>query len=586
MRAKVVVCCGARADGGDTEITRNRIHVARLPGDDYNTLTQGIYATGPSKRYGVFGRATLDISDSITFTAEALYNYRKSSQLFAPFPLDIRGSNGFRISADQAYNPFGTANGVPLANALAFSGSTFRIQRVPIEVGNRDNVQTVETWRIAAGLEGDLQLAGSWKWDAFFSWSKNSADFDAYNQINLENVYRGLHSPALCAATAGCVPLNIFGTITPQMADYMRYNAHDENGASQYDFTFNLSRDLFALPAGQVGFAAGYEYRKESAYDRPDLFAATPSAILPLVSGAQQNPTTAQSRDPTTGSYDLHEVYGEINVPLLADKPGFYSLDVDAAARYSHYSTVGGKLTTKVGVAWRPIEDILVRGTFSEGFRAPSILELYQGARQTNFQGTDPCNGGGAGLVGCAGVPTTYNQSQFNAGLIAGLVAGNQNLKPETATTWSAGVALTPGHFTFTVDWFKINVDDAIAAQTASQILTTLPALTTLKGLRLTLRMGSEGYVSVTLSRSLNQWYREPSMKCRSKPSRPAICSRQGIACALTLPAATFRTSTSTPTRIGWTRPRFRKLQTSLSIAVLSIPQAFTSLSYEASKPC
>lgn len=449
----------------------NDFHVARLPGDDYNTLTQGIFATGPSKRYGVFGRATLDISDSITFTAEALYNYRKSSQLFAPFPLDIRGSNGFRISADQAYNPFGTANGVPLANALAFSGSTFRIQRVPIEVGNRDNVQTVETWRLAAGLEGDLQLAGSWKWDAFFSWSKNSADFDAYNQINLENVYRGLHSPALCAATAGCVPLDIFGTITPQMADYMRYNAHDENGASQYDFTFNLSRDLFALPAGQVGFAAGYEYRKESAYDRPDLFAATPSAILPLVSGAQQNPTTAQSRDPTTGSYDLHEVYGEINVPLLADKPGFYSLDVDAAARYSHYSTVGGKLTTKVGVAWRPIEDILVRGTFSEGFRAPSILELYQGARQTNFQGTDPCNGGGAGLVGCTGVPTTYNQSQFNAGLIAGLVAGNRNLKPETATTWSAGVAITPGDFTFTVDWFKIKVDDAIAAQTASQIL-------------------------------------------------------------------------------------------------------------------
>lgn len=451
----------------------NDFHLARLPGDDYNTQTQGIYATGPSKRYGFFGRVSYDVTDSITFTTEALYNYRKSSQLFSPFPLDIRGSNGFRISADQAYNPFGTANGVPTANALAFSGNTFRIQRVPTEVGNRDNMQTVETWRLAAGLEGDLELAGNWKWDAFFSWSKNTADFNASNQINLENVYLGLHSPALCAATAGCVPLNAFGTITPQMADYMRYNAHDENGASQYDFTLNLSRELFALPAGPVGFAAGYEYRKESAYDRPDLFAATPSALLPLVNGAKQNPTTAQSRDPTTGSYDLHEVYGEINVPLLADKPGFYSLDIDAAARYSHYSTVGGKLTTKVGVAWRPIEDMLVRGTFSEGFRAPSILELYQGARQTNFQGTDPCNGGGSGLVGCAGVPAAYNQSQFNAGLIAGLVAGNQNLNPETATTWSAGVALTPGDFTFTVDWFKINVNDAIAAQTASQILTS-----------------------------------------------------------------------------------------------------------------
>lgn len=461
-----VTTIGAGAAADDS------FHVARLPGDDYNTMAQGIYATGPSKRLGLFGRAEYELSDNVTARFEALYNYRRSSQLFAPFPLDIRGSNGFRISADQAFNPFGTANGVPVANALAFSGSTFRIQRVPIEVGNRDNVQTVRTWRIGAGLEGSLDLAGEWRWDAFFSWSRNTADFDALNQINLESVYRGLHSPALCTASPGCVPLDIFGTITPQMADYIRYNAHDENGASQYDFTVNLSRDLIDLPAGPIGFAMGYEYRKESAFDRPDLFAATPSAILPLVGGVAQNPTSAQSRDATSGAYDLHEGYAEINVPLLADKPLFHSLDIDAAARYSHYSTVGGKLTTKVGIAWRPIEDILVRSTYSQGFRAPSILELYQGARQTNFQGIDPCNGGGAGLSGCSGVPATYNQSQFNAGLIAGLVAGNEKLKPETATTWSAGLALTPGKFTITADWFQINVKDAIAAQTATQILT------------------------------------------------------------------------------------------------------------------
>lgn len=460
-----VTTIGAGAGADDS------FHLARLPGDDYNTQAQGIYATGPSKRYGFFARAEYELSDSITARVEGLYNYRKSSQLFAPFPLDIRGSRGFSISSDQAFNPFGTANGVPLANSLAFSGNTFRIQRVPIEVGNRDNVQTVETWRIAAGLEGTAQLAGEWKWDAFFSYSKNTAEFDAFNQINLESVYRALLSPAACAAAAGCTPLNIFGAITPQMADYIRYDAHDENGASQYDFSVNASRTLFDLPAGPVGFAMGYEYRKESAFDRPDAFAATLSTVLPLVSGAQQNPTTAQSRDPTTGSYDLHEGYAEINVPLLADKPGFYSLDVDAAARYSHYSTVGGKLTTKFGLAYRPIEDILLRGTYSQGFRAPSILELFQGARQTNFQGIDPCNGGGAGLTGCTGVPTTYNQSQFNSGLIAGVVAGNQNLEPETATTWSAGLAFTPGDFTFTVDWFKIKVNDAIAAQSATQIL-------------------------------------------------------------------------------------------------------------------
>jgi iron complex outermembrane recepter protein len=452
----------------------NAFRVARLPADDYNTMAQGIYAIGPSERYGAFARATLHIAEGIEGRLEGLYNFRRSSQLFSPFGLDIRGSNGFSISRDQAFNPFGTANGVPLANALAFSGNTFRIQRVAEEVGNRDNVQEVQTYRVAAGLDGGLQFLGDWRWETFVSYSHNSATFDAFNQINLENVYRALHSPAACAAAPGCVPLNIFGEITPEMADYIRFNGHDENRATQYNFAANLSRQLFNLQGGSVGFATGYEYRKESAVDEPDAFASAPSSVLPLVGGAQQLPTTAQAREPTRGSYDLHEAYGELNLPILADIPGFYQLTVDAAARYSHYSTVGGRLTTKIGAAYRPVRDVMIRGTFAQGFRAPSILELYQGTRQTNFQAVDPCNEGGAGKPGCAGVPSTYHQNQFGSGAISGVTAGNENLEAETADTFSIGAALTPTflpRFSLTVDWFRINVKDAIAAQSAAQIL-------------------------------------------------------------------------------------------------------------------
>ena len=452
----------------------NGFRVARLPADDFNTMAQGIYAIGPSKRYGAFGRLTFELGDDLTARVEGLYNHRKSSQLFSPFLLDIRGSNGFTISNDQAFNPFGTANGVPLANALAFSGNTFRIQRVAVEVGNRNNIQEIETWRAAAGLDGKLHLLGEWNWDAFLSYSRNKATFDAVNQINLESVFRSLASPAACAAAAGCTPLNIFGEITPQMADYIRYNAHDEQTATQTDFTVNLSRELFDLPGGPVGLATGYEYRRESAVDVPDLFASTPSTVLPLVGGARQLPTTAQSRDPTSGSYDLHEVYGELHLPILADVPGVYRLDVDAAARYSHYSTVGGKATMKVGAAYRPVKDFMLRGTYSQGFRAPSILELFQGRRVTNFQAVDPCNLGGAGKPGCAGVPATYHQNQFGSGAIAGVTSGNRDLEAETADTFSAGAAFTPTFlpaFSLTVDWFRINVKNAIAAQSAQQIL-------------------------------------------------------------------------------------------------------------------
>jgi outer membrane receptor protein involved in Fe transport len=461
---------------GSGAMADNSFRVARLPDDDFNTMAQGLYATGPSERYGVFGRVSFEIGTDLEAYVEGLYNNRKSSQLFSPFLLDVRGSNGFTISRDQAFNPFGTANGVPTANALAFSGNTFRIQRVAVEVGNRDNVQEVETWRIAGGLNGKFGLFGSdWRWDVFGSYSKNSASFDALNQINLESVYRSLASPALCAADPSCRPLNIFGEITAEMANYIRYNAHDENRASQLDFTANVSGELFSLPGGRVGFATGYEYRRERAVDEPDSFAASLSNVLPLVGGQRQLPTTAQSRDPTRGSYDLNEVYGELSLPILADVPGFYRLNVDAAARYSHYSTVGGKLTTKVGAAYRPIPDLMFRGTYAQGFRAPSILELYQGARQTNFQAVDPCNGGGAGLPGCAGVPSSYNQNQFGSGAISGVTAGNLNLEAETADTFSAGMAFTPTflpRFSLTVDWFRINVKNAIAAQSAAQILT------------------------------------------------------------------------------------------------------------------
>jgi outer membrane receptor protein involved in Fe transport len=463
---------------GAGALADDSFHTAALPGDYYNTQTQGIYSNGPSRRAGFFGRLTYKLGEDVTAHIEGMYSTRESSQLFAPFPLDIRGSNGYSIANNQAYNPFGTANGVPAANALAFSGSTFRIQRVPIEVGKRNNVQNVDTSRLLVGLDGKANFYGVWDWDATLSQSKSSATFDAYNQINLDNVYRALTSPATCAAAPGsglgCVPLNIFGAITPDMANYIRYNGHDENSSKQTDFSVNATRTLMELQGGSLGLATGYEYRKESGVDLPDAFASSLSTVLPLAGGVAQAPTTSASRDVTRGSYDLHEAYAELSAPLLAGLPGIAKLEIDAAVRYSRYSTVGGKATSKLGILYRPVAPLLVRGTYSQGFRAPSILELFQGQRQTNFQTVDPCNGGGAGLPGCAGVPASYNQSQYNGGLTRGITAGNAGLKPETADTYSLGLAWTPAQvpgLSFTADKFLIKVRDAIASQTATQIL-------------------------------------------------------------------------------------------------------------------
>jgi iron complex outermembrane recepter protein len=480
------VAFNAGATIGAGGLADNAFHTAALPGDYYNTQAQGIYSTGPSERYGVYARWTTDLTDNVRFKGEVLYNQRKSDQLFSPVLLDIGGSagtiRGFAIPASQTYNPFGTANGVPTANALAFAAnSAWRIRKVMTDVGNRDNVQDVKTYRIAGGFDGEVNLLGrDWKWDVYALYSKNKIDSEARNGVNYDKLALGLGPN--CATTAGCVAINLFSGMTAEQAAYIRYTARESNQTEIYDLSANITGELFQLPAGPLAIAAGYEHRQNKASDSPDPFVnALPTNIPTPAAGsafASNTTTTAQTRSPTKGQYKLEEIYLEAAIPLLKDVPLAKALDISLAARYSDYDTVGGDSTLKAGLGWRPIQDILVRGTYAQGFRAPSILELYQGGRQTSFQGTDPCNGGASAnpnLPGCVGVPTGYNQANYNLnGLIAGTIAGNTKLKAETADTYSAGVAIKPRFapgLSLTVDWYQITVHDAIASQSATQIL-------------------------------------------------------------------------------------------------------------------
>jgi len=454
----------------------NSYHVASLPGDYYNTQAQGIYSTGPSKRYGFYARADQEIVPGIKLKLEGLYNRRKSVQLFSPNLLDIGGTTGsvqgFAIAVNQAYNPFGTANGVPAANALAFPAtSAWRIREVLGAVGNRTSTQDVTTWRIDAGLDGSFRLLNEdWKWSAYGAYSKDKIRSGSLNFLDYDHLYLALGNPATCAATAGCTPINLFAPMTSQQADYLRNNSYESNSTTLINGTFDVTGTLFRLPAGPVALAVGYEYRQNRGADHPDPYTNAASAFL----SSAFTRTSQQTRTATAGHYSLNEAYAELSVPIFKDQPFAKSLDVDVAGRYSDYSTVDHKATMKAGVGYRPVSDLLFRGTYSQGFRAPSILELYQGARQTNFQGTGPCNGGGAGKPGCVGVPTTYNQSQFNASLLPGVISGNQNLKPETADTFSGGIAISPRWvrgLSVTVDYYKIKIHNAIASQSATQIL-------------------------------------------------------------------------------------------------------------------
>ena len=459
----------------------NSFRGATLPADAFNTFAQGLYTVGPSERYGIFGRATADLTNHVHWRVEGLYNRRKSNQLFSPLQLSIGGNRGtargVSIAAAQAFNPFGTANGVPAANALAFGATqAWEVRINTSAVGNRDNIQDVQTWRVATGLEGDFDMLGSnWKWDLFGTIAQNEMESKNLNQINYDRLALSLGNPALCAQSGGCVPVNVFGLMTAAQGDYIRFDAAEANITRLTDVAFNITGDLFRLPAGPVGFAAGLEHRKNEAQDFPDPYANATAQFL--AAGTQT--TSSQTRTATVGSYSLNEVYGELSVPLLKDMALVRNLDLSLAGRYSKYNLFKGKSTFKVGASYRPVDGLMFRGTYSQGFRAPSILELYQGARQTSFQGTDPCNGGqaaNASKPGCVGVPANYNQLNFNGnGLIPGTTSGTTTLKPETANTYSFGVALQPAFlrgFSLTVDYYDIKVKDAISSQAPVQILT------------------------------------------------------------------------------------------------------------------
>ncbi len=474
------IVANALANYGAGNQADDSFHIGALPRDFYNLQAQGIYSVGPSERYGVYGRYKTDLSDNVRMKTELLYNKRDSNQLFSPVLLDIGGTSGtitgFSLPNNHQFNPFGTANGVPTANAVGFAANqAWRIRRVMSDVGNRNNIQDVETYRAAMTFEGDFELFGKdWSWDAFGSYAKNETSTTAENAVNYENLALGLGSTATCAATAGCVPINLFAPMTSAQAQYIRYTINEYNETEIYDATFNVTGELLELPAGALAIAAGYEYRTNKANDIPDPFVnATPRFISPTATT-----TTGQTRTPTKGKYNLHEAYAELAVPVLKDQPLAKSLDLSLAARYSDYNTVGDATTLKAGAGWRPVQDILFRGSYAQGFRAPSILELFQGGRETSFQGIDPCNGGQAAnpsLPGCAGVPAGYNQNAYNLnGLIPGTISGNTKLKPETADTYSFGVAIQPEALpglAVTVDWFDVTIKDAIGSLSATQIL-------------------------------------------------------------------------------------------------------------------
>ncbi|HVI34042.1 TonB-dependent receptor domain-containing protein [Phenylobacterium sp.] len=431
------------------------------------------YILTPLERVSLFGSLTQDLTSSIRFRARASYVERSSANQAAPLPLFVGPDAGngnlldtVSVDATNPYNPFGFT---------LTQGTYAFIGRRLVEAGPRHYEQRVDTWNVTGTLEGDLDVGGrNWHWDVNGVWSRNHAEQTFTGNVNAQRVQQALGPAAAC--TGSCVPLNIFGgagTITPEMLAFIGFTQQDVSQQELRDVSANLTGDVFDLPAGPLAFAVGVEHRETEGYFQPDaIVAAGLSSDIPA--------------QPARGSITVKEAYGELQVPLLADMPFFHRLDASLAGRWFDYSTSGSDSTFKAGLTWRPVQDVLIRGSWGEGFRAPSIGELFGTASRFDQEVDDPCSGMTAATpanirANCiaAGVPANNSYVQLNP-QISVITSGNRDLQPETSESWHLSAVWEPAWLR-TASWASggsveiaysdITLDNAIQAQNGQTLL-------------------------------------------------------------------------------------------------------------------
>lgn len=435
----------------------------------------------PNERANLFTSITHELSDRTRAIFRGSYTNRKSATRAAPEPLCLGNGCGNRIleniviDADQIYNPFGVDLSVANGN-LEFIG------RRPLESGPRIFEQEVDTYYAVFGLEGGFHTGSRGLfWDLTASYGENRGFQQKFNSHNAAKLSVALGDPDVCAATPNCVPFNIFGgqgpngtgSITQEMLDFVGFTQRDFSEQTLFDVAGNVTGDLFTLPTGTVGFAAGAEYREHEGSFQPDPIAA-------------RGETAGIPSGPTAGGFDVAEVYGEVSVPLVFDAPGVDYLELNLAGRYSDYSTFGGEDTYKVGLLWQPVPTLSLRGSYSTGLRAPGIGELFGGAAREDFTFLDPCadvlgrigsaNGGRDEpqpqniIDNCAalGVPVSFAQRNPQLSAVS---AGNEDLIPETSENVSVGAVYGQGNWTVSVDVYDLTIDDAIQGRDPAEVV-------------------------------------------------------------------------------------------------------------------
>lgn len=419
------------------------------------------YLQVPQERYLLGGFGEFEFADNhsayteVTFINNRVANELAATPVTGTFNVNIAAVSPFLApSAITALQQLDTVDSTPGNGVVPLA-----LQRRILETGGRNTLDERNAFRLLVGAKGPV--FGNFNYDLNYMYARTrNANVQAGN----------ISRAAFQAGLNGSAPaINIFGpgSLSPESVDQINILAQNGTSSILQVATASVAGGLFDLGFGgdEVGIALGVEYRKVAAEFIPDT-ALSSGDVIGFNAGL-----------PTAGDYDVREVFGELRIPLIADRPGFQELEVTVAGRYSDYSlaNVGGVGTYAATARYAPIEGVAFRGQYQRAVRAPNVSELF-GGRSIGFpQATDPCAQATAAtdtairnLCIATGVPAAavgQASLQINQQIQANF-GGNPDLQEETSDSFTAGVVIRPSFIpglAITADYFNIKVEDSIS---------------------------------------------------------------------------------------------------------------------------
>jgi iron complex outermembrane receptor protein len=425
------------------------------------------------ERVNVFLTGSWDLNANVKAFGELGWYQADSHMVQAP----VLNLNTITVPTSNYYNPFGPvtfANGqanpsrlpglinVPVTG-LPVTLTNYRFVDAGLQEIDVKNYQA----RALAGLRGDW---AGWDWETALLYSEAQAtdSSDAIDSTKLQ-AQLALSTPdAYNPFSGGCTTTTSYGDCTPSSQaaiDAIKFKLKRESRTTLTLADIKFSRpDFLSLWAGDVGVAFGAEARHETQSDDRDANIDGTIVFRDSVTGVvtPTNATAVSQTPDTKGERDVYSAYVEFAVPLVSPEmniPLVHSLDLQIAGRAEHYSDFGDIAKPKIAAAWDIVEGLRIRGSFSEGFRAPNLEQV----NATEYARAGSNND----YIRCEADLRANRIANFSAcsrtGSYSNLISGNPDLQPEESTNTSYGIVFQPqfipagfGDFTFTVDRWKI----------------------------------------------------------------------------------------------------------------------------------